>query len=213
MALINNYYVFVADESVTHDVETTSHAVEKGEPITDHVKRNPYVISISGKIVDHDNKKASDILSALLKLQSEGSLINYLGRNYGGNFQIQSFNTSHPNTVWGGCEFDMTLKEVKIAKQAVVKKDGSKGTTSTQQVSKGENNKVYHIVKKGDCCWNLVTKQYKTLVFYDDGEPIPNQTPTQKCNEIMALNPHAFSRKGDFRTLQIGAKIFVGFRK
>lgn len=206
MALLNNWYVFVQDESVSYEVESTSHAVEKGEPITDHVKRNPEVLSISGKIADYDSKKASEILSALLKLQADGSLINYLGRNYGGDYQIQSFNTSHPNTVWGGCEFDMTLKQVRIAKKAVIKQDGNKGTTSTQQVDKGENKNVYHTVKKGECVWNLVTKNYKSL------EPKFN-TVMKKCEWVMQQNPNAFSRKGDFRTLKINAKLLVGYRK
>lgn len=204
MALLNHLYVFVEEENVTRDVETTSHAVEKGEPISDHVKRNPVVISISGKIVNRDGKTAAETLSELYKLESEGSLIDYIGRNADRNLQIQSFNTSHPNTVWGGCEFDMTLKEVRIAQPAVVKKSG--GTTSTQQVSKGENQNVYHIVKKGDCIWNLVTKQYKSL------EPKFN-TVMKKCNYIMSKNPNAFSRKGDFRTLKIGYKLYMGYRK
>ena len=207
MALINNWYVFVETESVERNVESTSHAVENGEPITDHVKRQPIQISISGKIANYNDIKAADVLRGLTKLKDEGSLITYTGRNVASNFQIQSFSTSHPNTVWGGCEFDMTLKEVKIAKQAIVKKSASnKGTTSTQQVSKGENTNVYHIVKKGECVWNLVTKQYKSLE--------PKYTKVMdKCNWVMSKNPNAFSRKGDFRTLKIGAKLLVGYRK
>ena len=211
MALINNNYIFVESEDLSNDIESSSHPVERGIDITDSIQRKPCELSISGKIVNHGNTKAADILAKIKELQKNGSLIDYVGRNALSNMQIQSLSTSHPNTIWGGCEFNMTLKEVKIAKPAYT--ETKKNDGGTQQVSKGSSNKVYHIVKKGDCCWNLVTKQYKSLVFYDVGEPIPNQTPMEKCHEIMAANPHAFSRKGDFRTLQIGAKIFVGFRE
>ena len=154
MALINNLYVFVADESVTNDVESTSHPVEKGIDFTDHIRRSPVELSISGKITDSNGMKASEILAKIKELQKSGSLITYVGRNSFVNMQIQGFSTSHPNTNWGGCDFAMSLKEVRIAKPAYTEKKNSGGT---QQVDKGENKNVYHTVKKGDCIWNLVT--------------------------------------------------------
>lgn len=204
MALLNNNYIFVIDESLSNDTESTSHPVEKGIDLTDHVQRKPYSLSISGRIVDHNGIKASEILANIKELQKSGSLITYQGRNYLRSMQIQSFNTSHPYTNWGGCDFDMTLKEIRIAQPAYTatkKKNGG-----TQQVSKGENKNVYHTVKKGDCIWNLVTKQYKSL------EPKYSKI-MDKCNWVMNQNPNAFSRKGDFRTLQIGKKILIGYRK
>lgn len=204
MATINNLYVFVEDESLEHDVESTSHPVEKGVDLTDHIQRKPIVITIKGKIVDHNGAKASDILNKIKQLQLSGSLIYYLGRNSANNMQIQSFSTSHPYTNWGGCDFDMTLKEVRIAKPAY---DASKSNNGgTQQIDKGENKEVYHIVKKGDCIWNLVTGPYKTL------DPKYSKI-MDKCNWVMSKNQSAFSRKGDFRTLQIGKKILIGYRK
>lgn len=203
MALVNNLYVFVENEDLTHDIESTSHPVEKGIDITDHVRRKPYELSISGKIVDYGSTKATDILNKIKELQKSGSLITYKGRNNLSNMQIQNFSTSFPYTNWGGCDFSMSLTEVRIAKPAytAAKKVG------TQQVDKGENKNVYHTVKKGDCIWALViTGAYKSL------EPKYSK-PMDKCNYIMSKNPNAFSRKGDFRTLKIGAKIFVGYRK
>ena len=91
MATINNLYVFVEDESLEHDVESTSHPVEKGVDLTDHIQRKPIVITIKGKIVDHNGAKASDILNKIKQLQLSGSLIYYLGRNSANNMQIQSF--------------------------------------------------------------------------------------------------------------------------
>ncbi len=229
MALLNNLYIFVEDESLTLDVESTSHPVEKGVEITDHVRRLPCELSIKGKIVDLTQKnkegkdivtkKASYILAEIKKLKDSGSLITYIGRNALSNMQIQSFSTSHPYTNWGGCDFDMTLKEVRIAKSAYTppkktvktlfgERDLSKRVNvGTQQVSKGENKAVYHTVKKGDTVWTLVTKKYKTL------KRDSSKTTNQHCNWVMNKNPKAFSRKGDFGTLQIGKKLLVGYRK
>lgn len=213
MALINGLYVFVENEDVEFETEVTSHPVEEGVEITDHVQRKSVTISISGKIVNYSDTVAYDdsrihevgatqVLDTIKQLQRTGGLVTYVGRNAQSNLQIHSFSTSHPNTVWGGCEFSMTLKELRVAKPAFVDGNTNGGT---QQVDKGDNEKVYHVVKKGDCVWNLVTKNYKTL-----GPKFP--TVMEKCNWVMEQNPYAFSRKGDFRTLQIGRKLLIGLR-
>lgn len=209
MALINNNYVFVTDESMTKDIESTSYAVEKGIDLTDHIHRKPIEISITGMIGNHNGVKAYEIINNLTKLQKSGSLVRYLGRNEASNMQIQSFETSHPNSVWGGCEFSMTLKEVRIAKAAYAPPKTTatkKKSVGTKQVSNGTNKKIYHTVKKGNTVWALVTKNYKNL------EPKYSKI-MDKCNWVMKQNPNAFSRKGDFGTLKIGAKLYVGYRK
>ena len=219
MALINGFYVFVEDESLDYDMEVTSHPVEDGIEITDHIQRKAVSISLSGKIVNYSDTvayndyrikevKAAQVLDAIKQLQRSGELITYVGRNAQNNLQIHSFSTSHPNTVWGGCEFDMTLKELRVAKPAYTEEKGevnSVASGGTQQVENGENEEVYHTVKKGDCVWNLVTKNYKTLK-----PTFP--TVMEKCNWVMSKNPNAFSRKGDFRTLQTGKKLLIGLR-
>ena len=288
MALINNLYVQVTDESWDRSLDSTSHPVEKGLPITDTIKNKPIELSLSGNIVNVGNMKASEILSKLQDLKNKGSLINYSGRGTAANLQIQSFNTSHPNTIWGGCEFDMSLKEVRIAKKAytpiqaaspaktsttisaadikvgsivvfkggnvyvssdatkaastrgrstckctkisnasysvhkyhLISTDGgnvygwvdlanieSSANTSntnattksgTQQVQNGSGTAVYHTVKKGDTVWALVNKNYKEL--------------GKSVQWVIDNNPSAFSRKGDPKTLQIGAKLLMGYK-
>lgn len=118
MALINNLYVFVENESLSRDNEITQHPVEKGLPLTDTIRKNPKSLSIDGKIVDAGKLTANEIISKIEALRVAGSLITYKGRNTVGNFQIKSFNTSHPNTNWGGADFDMELVEVRIAKSS-----------------------------------------------------------------------------------------------
>ncbi len=115
MALLNNIYIHVTDETVNKTVESTTHPVEKGIEISSTIRRKPITLSLTGMIVDYGDIKARDILSNVLKLQENGSLIDYRGRNVIRNLQIQSFNRSHPNTIHGGLSFTMELIERKFA--------------------------------------------------------------------------------------------------
>ena len=105
MALINGFYVFVEDESLDYDMEVTSHPVEDGIEITDHIQRKAVSISLSGKIVNYSDTvaynddrikevKAAQVLDAIKQLQRSGELITYVGRNAQNNLQIHSFSTS-----------------------------------------------------------------------------------------------------------------------
>lgn len=122
MATINNIYVLVTEENVDNSVNTTSHPVESGLPLSDTVRREPVSVSISGKIVDTKEKTATDAVSLLKTLQNKGSLIKYRGQCGAiNNLQIQSFNTKFSNKNNGGADFDMSLVEVRIAKNSFVK--------------------------------------------------------------------------------------------
>lgn len=72
----------------------------------------------------------------------------------------------------------------------------NKTNGGTQKVSEGKGSAVYHTVKKGDTVYALVNK-YKT------GE---------SCQWVIDKNPSAFSRKGDPKTLQIGARLILGYK-
>lgn len=206
MALINNIYVFCESEEYSYSGESTSHPVEKGIDITDSYKRSPIEISLSGKIVDNKKEKAKDILDKLKSLQNEGSLAKYVGRISVGNMQIQSISVTATNKVWNGYEVSINLKEIRIAKSAYDAEKSKALAKSAQQVSNGDGNAVYHTVVKGDCIWSLVVSgPYKNL------KPTYSK-PMDKCNWCMSQNQDAFSRRGDFRTLQIGRRILVGYK-
>ena len=203
MAKINGLYIFVIDESKDFGVDATEHPVETGVDITDHVKRKAIEISISGEIVGKD---AASTMSRLKQMHQNGTLCKYVGRTTLSNCLITDFSTSHPHTIWGGCSFSMTLKEVRIAstsyKKVTTKNTKQTKKTGTQQVKKKSKVVyVYHTVKKGDTIWALVASSKAPYKKYG-----------LSCDEVMKLNPSAFSRKGDFRTLQIGKKIIVGKR-
>lgn len=118
MAIINGLYVHVTDESVTRDVEATSHPVEDGIPLTDTVRPSAISLSISGKIVAYGSMTASKVIVQLKQWQNSGNLIDYRGRNIQSSLQIRSFETSHTNTINGGADFSMELVQVRIAKSA-----------------------------------------------------------------------------------------------
>lgn len=206
MALINNIYIHVTDEKVGRTIKSTDHSTEKGIDITDNVKREPVTLSISGKIVDTDTLKSHEALAKLYDLQIKGSLITYSGRNILKNMMIQSFNSTHPYTNAGGLDFDMELKEVRIAQNSYSEKSTESSSKTkaeekagTQQVQQGTQNAVYHTVQKGDTPWSLAYENYKELNTTDQW--------------IVDNNPDAFTRKGDPTTLKIGAKLLVGYKE
>lgn len=126
MALINNIYVLVTEESIDRKVETPSHPTESGLPLSDMVREEPVNVSLSGKIVDVvTNKKtlkAKEIIDKIKAYQKEGVLITYVGQcGTLKNLLIQSFNASFNNKNFGGADFDISLREVRTAKKAYVK--------------------------------------------------------------------------------------------
>lgn len=179
MALLNNYYVFVQDESVKRGVSVSSHPVESGLPLTDNVKREPKVISITGEIVGTNAKKTLEKIEALY---ANGKYVKYIGNNILSKALITSFNTAHPNTIYGGCSFDMEITEVRIAKSPYVKKSTSKAKTSTKQVTKKSKatTKKYK-VKRGDTLWAIAKKYYGSGAKY---------TKIVNANKKLIKNPN-----------------------
>ena len=53
MALINGIYVFIDEdgERVEQEYELSSHPVEDGEAVADHLRPQPFVIKLQGEVV------------------------------------------------------------------------------------------------------------------------------------------------------------------
>ena len=130
MALLNNYYIFVIDEDVKRGVSVSEHPVETGLNITDNVKREPITINLTGEIV---GSNAASVLKNITALHQTGKYVKYVGRNILNNAIISSFDTSHPNTIYGGCSFTMELKEIRVAKSPLVVTNAARNTTSGKQ--------------------------------------------------------------------------------
>ncbi len=137
MALLNGIYVNVVDEHMEDDVEVTSHPVEQGADISDHVNIRSDTLSLSGNIVSTDTLSAAEILDQIQSWKRSKTLVRYEGRNFGDGFLIISCTTSHPNTVKGGCKFDMTLKRPRIAHSMYVADENTQPETVTVQPSVG----------------------------------------------------------------------------
>lgn len=199
MATLNGLYIFVIDENTSFEVDVTEHPVETGIEISDHVKRKATILTLSGEIVGNN---AASIVSKIKQINQNGIICNYSGRTTMNNCLITGFFPGHVNTIWGGCKFSMTLKEIRTASTSYKKTKNDTNKAGTQQIKNNSKEEyVYHIVKKGDTIWDLVASV-----------AAPYKKYALSCAEVMKLNPEAFSRPGDFTTLQIGQKIIVGRR-
>lgn len=204
MATINGLYVFIETEDYSNSVSVTEHAVEEGLSLSDNVQKSATTLSLKGSIV---GANADSTIAQLERMQAQGTLVSYSGVTSFGNCVITSFSKGVSNASYGGYTFTIELKQVRIASSpytAPVSTDKgfTKPTTSAgtqQKTKKSTETWVYHTVKKGDTVWALANGAYKSL--------------GSSCNDIMNWNPSAFSRKGDFTTLQIGAKLKMGKRK
>lgn len=102
----------VVNEEPTLSGETTDKPVEKGSDISDHFKSNPTTISLSGSVVGLDAPRK---LATLRNYKNNAELIRYTGRNVFDNMQITSLSTKHNANNRTGFDFDVILKQVKVA--------------------------------------------------------------------------------------------------
>lgn len=161
VALINNIYVFVETEEVSRSASITEHSVESGLDISDNVKRNAVTLSIKGAII---GQNAKETVIELEKLLNSGKYARYVGGDFAfSNAVIKEFKTTKSNKYWGGYEFDMEIKEIRVAKAAYKSTaKATKGGTSQVKKSsaKSSTKKRYHRVKSGDCLWKIAVKYY-----------------------------------------------------
>ena len=208
MAKLNNLYIFVKDEQLSFGVDVTEHTVESGIDISDHVRRRARTLSITGEFV---GTKGAATLSQIQRLHEEGKYCLYVGCVNFPKCLITDFNISNTPNIWGGCEFSMTLKEIRTASTAYKKTKATKNTGTQQKTSNSTAIWVNHTVKKGDTVWALVAA--KNAPYKNLNRPQIGKKTYSACDWVMQMNQSAFSRKGDFGTLQIGKKLVVGKRK
>jgi LysM repeat protein len=152
MPYLNDVFINVVySEDVKGTVKTTDHPVEEGIDVTDHIKKDPEQMRIAGIITGPD---ASVKMNRLKNYQNSGELLRYSYRNIFTNVIIVELNRIHDADVKGGFKFDITLKEIKIAKSAIVKTIPSKKTQATTtkglQQPKGTTPAKIYVVKQGD---------------------------------------------------------------
>lgn len=189
-------YVHVTKESWGKDTDATEHSVEKGNPLVDHIKPGSPTLSLTGVITGTNYKAIRTILN---KWQDSGRTLRYIGDGIYTSCYIASLSTDKTKDIANGLSFSMDLKKFRIAKSSYTKKKAKSkknATTSagTQSVEKNSTTTTQsYTVKAGDTIYALLNGPYASC--------------SKTAQEIMDANPGAFSKKGDFRTLQIGARL------
>src|SRR3954470_21546068 len=99
MAFIGAVEITVIEEvDRSKSVNTTEHALEEGEPVTDHVENKPITVSISGYLEDNSEQKRL----ALEKYMEEGELLNYDYTTRLANVVITDFSSKKDYTTRDG---------------------------------------------------------------------------------------------------------------
>lgn len=103
----------VSSERLNHAAETSDKPVESGQDIVDHTKTKAPIIELVGAVMGDG---ASQKLEQLKKYQREGKLVKYIHRNEYHEMFILDIGTRHEVHIRDGYEFNITLKQIKIAK-------------------------------------------------------------------------------------------------
>lgn len=172
MAKLDTVTLFIEKETGTRSVEVTKYPVEKGEPFTDHVKKNPNEFTISGSILSTAWKTQ---LEKLEKIMDSVKIVKYVGKTSVSNVIILNINDVHDSDIANGVSIDITLRKIRITKnawEAAKKKGNKKKATATKPKTKAGKKKpigkkkstaVYHVIKRGDTYGSL-SKKYGTSV-------------------------------------------------
>jgi hypothetical protein len=101
----------IESENPKDSVTVTDKSVESGQDVSDHVKQNPSIINLRGQMTED----AVDKLQVLKKYQKEGTLLKYVGRNVYPNMVIEEIDREHGTRNRLGFQFNIKLKQVRIA--------------------------------------------------------------------------------------------------
>lgn len=140
-------------------VNVTSHPVERGIDVTDHVSPNADVFNISGFIT---GANASSRRQQIIKLMKDGTVITYLHRLALSNVVIVDFDSTHDVTNKGGFKFTATLQEVRFAQVPIIKENPTlTGTLSNVGLIQpvGTTPTKIYTPKAGDTLQSVATKE------------------------------------------------------
>jgi len=101
----------IESENPKDSATVTDKPVESGQDVSDHIKQNPSIINLRGQMTED----AADKLQVLKKYQKEGTLLKYVGRNVYPNMVIEEIDREHDARNRLGFQFNIKLKQVRIA--------------------------------------------------------------------------------------------------
>lgn len=160
MALINDIYVFVKNETLTRETDAASHTLPIGS-ISDNMRAKNPKLELTGSIVDVGTTKADNILSALETLYKKFSSVTYRGRHVFYSATIKSLETKADSENAGGYTFSMELEQIRTVAMPYEKAKASTGIAATgisQIASTGAAQ--YHVVKSGDTLYTIAQQYY-----------------------------------------------------
>ena len=123
----------IESENPKDSVIVTDKPVESGQDVSDHIKQNPSIINIRGQMTED----AVDKLQVLKKYQKEGTLLKYVGRNVYSNMVIEEIDREHGTRNRLGFQFNIKLKQVRIAtaKEVEINMASPKDATKVKPVT------------------------------------------------------------------------------
>lgn len=123
----------IESENPKDSVTVTDKPVESGQDVSDHVKQNPSIINLRGQMTED----AADKLQVLKKYQKEGTLLKYVGRNVYPNMVIEEIDREHGTRNRLGFQFNIKLKQVRIAtaKEVEINMASPKDATKVKPVT------------------------------------------------------------------------------
>lgn len=150
--------LFVISEEPEYSVQVSSHNVEKGGSITDHIQKNTASLYLEGLLI---GPQAANYKQRLVKAMNDGKLLQYTGRNMMLNCVITSLRTAHNNSIANGMTFTMSLKQVNIVQPAYSKLPPKKKAAVKPKSRSGKRNTSYrpkpetHTVRPGQSLMDI----------------------------------------------------------
>lgn len=118
MAKIGDIEFNVISESRDYSADVTTHPVESGADITDHVSMRLASYNITGRVGDNENP--SSVHARIRSMQRRRELLKYRGRAWMDDCIIEGFNSNVDEKSAKGFHFTMRLTQVKVSKPSTV---------------------------------------------------------------------------------------------
>ncbi|MFW5436541.1 phage baseplate protein [Paenibacillus apiarius] len=154
--------LFVTSEEPEYAVQVSSHNIEKGGTITDHIQKDTVSLHLEGLIL---GPQASNYRHRLVKAMNAGTLLQYTGRNMLLNCVITSLRTAHDSSIGNGMSFSLTLKQINVVTIRYTKLPPKRKAAVKPKVRSGKRNTSYrpkpwsHIVRAGQR-WESIARYY-----------------------------------------------------